>query len=228
MISLTRIRKSMFEKGAVRSLQSILSVIDDLCFEKIYRLDTAEIVRPEEMDISDESRRHSKRYQPTRVRHFRQLMEMLELPTGSVFVDLGSGKGRVLLLASEYRFDRVVGVEISRQLCGVARSNVSLYESRSKRHPNIVIIETDVLEYDISDDENIFFLFKPFDSVIMGRVIEKIKASQSKTPRDIWLIFNGFSYDDLMGKDSGFQRLTDFAYGGTEFVIYITNTKKVI
>ena len=41
------------------------------------------------------------------------------------FVDYGLGKGRVLMLATEYPFKRIVGVEFSESLDRTARQNLT-------------------------------------------------------------------------------------------------------
>ena len=46
------------------------------------------------------------------------------------FVDLGSGKGRALLLASDYPFREVIGVELSPKLDRIARDNIARYAGR--------------------------------------------------------------------------------------------------
>ena len=43
------------------------------------------------------------------------------------FVDVGSGKGRALLLASDYPFREIIGVELSPELDRVARANIARY-----------------------------------------------------------------------------------------------------
>jgi tRNA G46 methylase TrmB len=43
-------------------------------------------------------------------------------PNVFAFIDMGSGKGRALLVASEFPFARIVGVEISRELSGIAET----------------------------------------------------------------------------------------------------------
>lgn len=56
---------------------------------------------------------------------FRALMASLSAPVDELtFVDLGAGKGRAMLLASELPFRRIVGVEFSPELCDVARRNL--------------------------------------------------------------------------------------------------------
>ncbi len=222
----TRIVKSILEKGLTRTIQSFISLIEDYCFEKKYRINTSEIIELEDLDIND--KKHSFWYQPTRIRHFKKLMKILNIPEGSVFVDLGSGKGRILLMASKYGFKRVVGIEISSKLSEIARNNLEIYEKRSKRPLKVTVINVDVLQYNISDDENVFYLFRPFDGFIMEKIIKKIKNSLKRSPRRIWLIFNNFQYNDLFESEPIFQRFIEFAYGGTEFTVYVTNGGSIV
>src|SRR5277367_4265889 len=77
-------------------------------------------------------------YQPTESALFHEMLEALRLQSGSdfhdfVFVDLGSGKGRTLLMASDYAFRRIVGVELLPALHQAAQENVSKYRSESQR-----------------------------------------------------------------------------------------------
>jgi len=44
------------------------------------------------------------------------------------FLDIGAGKGRGLLVASEYRFRKVVGIELNPALAAVARQNVAQWK----------------------------------------------------------------------------------------------------
>ena len=56
-------------------------------------------------------------YQPTDAALFQEMMASLPIDFSEfTFMDLGSGKGRTLLMASEYPFRRIVGVEILPEL----------------------------------------------------------------------------------------------------------------
>ena len=50
-----------------------------------------------------------------------------------VFIDFGSGKGRALLLASEYPFKKIIGIEFSPQLNAIAKRNIALYASGTQK-----------------------------------------------------------------------------------------------
>jgi hypothetical protein len=59
---------------------------------------------------------------------FEQLMQALPIDfTQFTFIDLGSGKGRVLLMASAYPFKRIIGVEFMPELHRVAQENIRKY-----------------------------------------------------------------------------------------------------
>lgn len=145
------------------------------------------------------------------------------LGSTTVFVDFGSGKGRVLFVASNYNFKRVVGVEISSKLCEIARNNLVVYERKLKRPLQVEIVESNVLRYDIRDDENIFYFFRPFDGLIMEKIIEKIISSLKESPRKVWVIICSSIYDDLFEGKQIFQRSMGYAYGGAEFVVYVNH-----
>ena len=72
-----------------------------------------------------------------------------EVDSDDVFIDLGSGKGRmVLAAAARYPFKRVIGVELAEQLHEVARANVAEWS------PAVALVRTratlfDVLDYEI-------------------------------------------------------------------------------
>jgi tRNA A58 N-methylase Trm61 len=187
-----------------------------------YGVTTSKIVKREDLDISEISKEHSEEYKPTRIRHFRLLIKGLKLPEESVFVDMGSGKGRVLLMASMYNFKRINGVEISSRLCEIARNNVNIYEEKLKRPLNIEVVNEDVLKYNIKNDENVFYFYKPFDNFVMDTIIERIKKSLIENPRKAWLIINNFlPFSALIENKYKLRTIKKFIYGGTEFAVYI-------
>ena len=218
---LNRTYKSILEKGLSRTFQSVISVLEDFYFEMKYGVTTSKIVKREDLDISELSKEHSEEYKPTRIRHFRLLIKGLKLPGNSVFVDMGSGKGRVLLMASMNNFKRVTGVEISSKLCEIARSNTVIFERRLKRPLHIEVVNEDVLQYSIKSDENVFYFYKPFDNFVMETILGRIIKSVFENPRKVWLIINNFTpFSDLIENKYKFPAIKKFIYGGTEFAVY--------
>lgn len=73
-------------------------------------------------------------YLPTSTLAFQSIMRNLPTDVSEyVFVDFGSGKGRTLLLAAEFNFKRIIGVEFARELHDTAVKNVKNYSSASQK-----------------------------------------------------------------------------------------------
>src|SRR5580700_6255635 len=82
-------------------------------------------------------------YQPTEPAAFHEMLDALQQSSNSgqpglnfrdfTFIDLGSGKGRTLLMASDYPFHRIVGVELLPSLHEIAQENLRQYKSESQK-----------------------------------------------------------------------------------------------
>src|SRR5205823_12547218 len=119
-------------------------------------------------------------------RPLKEVLKSLKLPQDSILVDMGCGKGKALLVASELDIKRAIGIELSKELCEIAERNVEAFRKRALVRADIRIIHSDVLNYVIGEDENVFFLFNPFDEVIIGRILDKLSLSLLAHPRKIW------------------------------------------
>src|SRR5690349_8562835 len=91
----------------------------------------------------------SVRYEATPIRFFHSVIARLNIDYQStVFIDFGSGKGRMLLLASHYPFRAIIGVEISRALCQIAIANSERYRAQHSGSPPISVICGGIEEFD--------------------------------------------------------------------------------
>jgi len=115
------------------------------------------------LNIQSENAARGVDYQPTQVIPLRRLFKELEIPRDKVFVDLGCGKGRVLLVAAEAGFRDLRGVEFSSELCEVATANCARYSEKTGSQAVFRIVHSDVVDYPMKDAD-IFFLFNPFDA----------------------------------------------------------------
>src|SRR6266849_6481339 len=77
------------------------------------------------------------------------------------FVDLGSGKGRTLLMASEYPFMRIVGVELIAELHRAAQQNIREYRSPTQRCVQIEALIADAREFELPEEPLVLYLFNP-------------------------------------------------------------------
>jgi hypothetical protein len=101
------------------------------------------------------------------------------------FVDVGSGKGRALLLASDYAFREIIGVELSPELDRVARSNIARYPSAAR----VVSLQGDAAEFLWPAGPLIVYMWNSFTRPVMERVFENLEASLVQQPRELYLVY---------------------------------------
>jgi hypothetical protein len=104
-----------------------------------------------------------------------------------VFVDLGSGKGRTLLIAAAENFLRVEGVEVSRDLHGAAAANIARLPLRGRAPIVLHCIAAEA--YVIPQEPCLFYLYNPFGEDVLSKVLENVTASWLKNPRPIYFIY---------------------------------------
>ena len=218
--SLTWAFNSVKRRGLVRTIKVALSVIIDLAFDLRYRTDTMRWVEMNTLAFESKHKGNAVRYTATKSRPLQRLISKLNLPKDGVFVDLGAGKGRVLLLAAQFGFEKVVGVEFSRELCVIARENVRTFAKKKQITARIDVVESDVASFCIQPEHNIFFMYNPFDNVVMVRLLANIGTSLTQFPRKIYLIYNTPIHDESVSKSGLFSACQEFEFGGTEFRVY--------
>jgi hypothetical protein len=127
----------------------------------------------------------------------------------------------MLLLASEYGFKRVVGVDFSKELCEYASKNIAIYKEKAGVDIDIEAIFSDAALYEIKNDENVFFLYNPFDSVVLKNFLDNINASLEKDPRKIYLIYHCPEYNSIIEREKYLISSEKYMLYGCEFTLYI-------
>jgi SAM-dependent methyltransferase len=130
-------------------------------------------------------------YLPIRPTTARRVIRSLPISDASdyTFVDLGSGKGRMLLIASEFPFRKVIGVEMRSDLHDQALENVQRYRHPTAQTSRIDCRLVDATQYDFPAGKLVVYLFNPFSAEIMGQVFQRLDASFEQDPREIIVIY---------------------------------------
>lgn len=125
------------------------------------------------------------------------------------FVDLGSGKGRAVMMASLYPFRTVRGIELSYDLVRVARRNLRKWQSADRAACSDVRVDRgDVLELELPDEPVVLFLFNSFNEKILERLLERLAAAvTSGRNRHLDLIYVHPDHDSLVAQTPGTQLL---------------------
>lgn len=148
-------------------------------FDHKWGVETAGIVR-QPSEGSNPLNVFAEKYEAIPPALFHQVLSSISVNLSQfVFYDMGCGKGRALLLASELPFKSVVGVEFVPELAACANRNIRVFKSRNRRCADTRVICGDAAEYSFSDGNALIFFYNPFKEAIMCRVLNNILTSAS-------------------------------------------------
>lgn len=136
------------------------------------------------------------------------------------FVDLGSGKGRALFMASEFPFEQVVGVELEQPLHETAVKNLSSFDSPKQECSSIHPVNMDVTEFELPEKPLVIYMFNPFPASVLRRVVNKIAASFWQRPRQIIILYYNPVHKEVLDESCVLEE-TDFGLElDSDWVIY--------
>jgi SAM-dependent methyltransferase len=159
--------------------------IGHLLFERRLDVQTSGDVDLDELGIAAEGRRE---YRPTGWLSLRRMLPPSAVKADDVFLDIGSGKGRAMLMAARYPFRRVIGVELSDRLLDIAQNNIDRAKAQL-RCKDIVLVQADAESYQIPDDVTVVFLNNPFGGAIFATVVSRLLDSYDRKPRPLRIIY---------------------------------------
>ncbi len=120
------------------------------------------------------------RYFPTDPYLFDEMMGELKLDvSGFTFIDLGCGKGRALLLASDYPFAKIVGVELVPEWAEAAREIVAGYNNEKQQCREFEIVSGDARDYEFPPGPLFVYLFNPFPETVLAAVLGNLQRAES-------------------------------------------------
>jgi SAM-dependent methyltransferase len=147
-------------------------------FDRRHGTATSEIVEFPGHLISGNNQQYGYSYVPTPPKIFHRIIQSLDICFSDfTFIDFGSGKGRVVMLALEYGFKKVVGVEYSITLHDAAANNVQIFQTnRSGNLPMVELFCSDAAKFKFSRGNKILYFFNPFSEKVMGLILDNLSA----------------------------------------------------
>jgi SAM-dependent methyltransferase len=123
------------------------------------------------------------------------------------FVDLGCGKGRAVMLASEFPFRQVIGVELNPSLATIAKDNVAAWTAAGRAVCPVQVECQDATEFVFPDGPCLLYLFNPFAAPVVKRLIESISTEFAARPGSLDLIYFNPEAGHLLDTHEGFELL---------------------
>lgn len=121
-----------------------------------------------------------------------------------VFIDLGCGRGRALVLASRFSFPQLMGVEISSRLAEDARETVARFAERPER---VTVITGDARFFPFPEETPLFiFLYNPFGAPVLDHVLGRLAQRDGTRSRPVYILYFTPELSDRL-LAAGFEQL---------------------
>lgn len=140
-------------------------------------------------------------YIATRPHQFRNAMALLDIDlANATFVDLGSGKGRVLMMAAQYPFAQIIGVEFAAELHAICQANLAKFGDR-----RITSQHGDAETFDFPATDLVVYMNNPFDRPLVERIASRIADSARTTPRTVRIVYVNAAAPDVFTHEPWFH-----------------------
>ena len=159
-------------------------------------------------------------YQPIPEDEFREIMRALKIDCSQfTFVDVGSGKGRALLLAADHGFKRIIGIEILPELHRIAQQNVSRLRERGVVE-RIELVCGDATRFKFPAEPMLVFLFNPLHEQALSSLLRNLESAWREKPQPSYIAYANPVHKQLLAncgwlkKVGDFERFSIFVAGG--------------
>lgn len=158
-------------------------------FDERYKVDTDTWVALSDFSISSPNYAYGQEYAPITVQLFQDALSRVPIDHSRfTFIDLGSGKGRGLLLAAAFPFHKIIGVEFVDTLHRIAIDNLRIYTG-PRLCPDIELVCMDATLFPLPNKPLFILLFNPFVGPTMAHVLRNIEESLRAFPREVIVLY---------------------------------------
>jgi len=158
---------------------------------------------------------------------FAEIMQALNSPPLEIhlkeftFIDLGSGKGRALLMAAEYPFHRIIGVELIPELHQASVENIRTFnqshgETGRLQAPFVEALCMDARDFQFPPEPLVVYLFNPFPEPVFAAVLTNLRKSAFETQRPTFIAYRYIEHERLLADSDWLTKIA----GTEQWVIY--------
>ncbi|HTH54282.1 MAG TPA: class I SAM-dependent methyltransferase [Edaphobacter sp.] len=188
-------------------------------FDQIHETDTSGLVPACDLVTGHPNDEHVTAYYAVAPSILRTLIDhWLRTPpphhiTDYTLLDMGAGKGRAILLASEFPFRKVIGVELNATMASIAETNASLWRRSHANDPTapaiaaIEILHDDALNVPLPKTPTLLFLFHPFEDPVVKALLRRIESAFLGRAGDLDILYVNAEHGALLNSHPAFHLL---------------------
>ena len=180
----------------------------NIILDRFYGIDTEIIIELQSLGLD---KIIGNRQESTPTRHITKILSFLPINSKDVFIDMGSGGGRVMIAAGRFPFIKIIGVDASSKLNDICKNNINKMKNRLKCK-NFENITSNASDYRIPDEATIIYFFNPFGMEVMKDVFHSISNSVSVNPRKVTIIWYNPKYDQELEQSFPVKKIKEMKW----------------
>jgi SAM-dependent methyltransferase len=122
------------------------------------------------------------------------------------FIDIGCGKGRAMVVASEFPFRHVMGVELSPRLAKIAARNMAIIKQRFSARPTFTVIGGNALTVPLPEGKLVIFLYHPFGADLVSELVKKLEIGLTPRSEPLFFVYYNPVHGEIVDASSKFTR----------------------
>lgn len=209
-------------RGLYKTLQLIVMAIIDERNDKKRGLLAHDFLDPKTEYPHHPSSKHANYYQPIRTISFLKLLDHFNFDKNLKFIDIGSGTGKAMILAADYGFSHITGIEFVPELCKIAQLNLEKFSSEFP-HSKLNLIDNDFRNVNLENSPTLILLNDPFDNEMMEVFADKITENISQGHTTI--IYKNVNLRDMpaLKRLETHMKRCEFDHQGNYFEVFLPN-----
>ena len=159
-------------------------------FDRLFHLETTKWVPAGALDVPNDVLPQVKRYEPTPVSLLRSMLRSLPIEHSHfAFIDIGAGKGRALVVAGEFHFQRLVGIEISQHLSEIGKRNLAAFQTYRREDLPVEWVTGNARDYVFPPCPLVVYLYNPFDGSVLDVVVRNLERVIHERRSEVFVIY---------------------------------------
>lgn len=162
----------------------------DLSFDRRWGTDTSAMVSIRDMSFPTALAKEAVHYQPSMPDTVEILLQLLPVtPSEFTFLDIGCGKGRMVLCAAMIPFERAIGVEYSEDLVQIARQNALILAQNGGSSVASEFWTGDASQYFPPSENLLCYLYNPFGPTVLASFLDNLERSAKSSGKDVFIAY---------------------------------------
>jgi SAM-dependent methyltransferase len=159
--------------------------------DRFYGIDTSGVMQNNEIVADRELARKISCYMGIQPSIVRRSLGALTSPGDYAFIDLGCGKGRLTVVASEFPFHSITGIEISPKLADIAARNAAIIGAKFPPRTKINIIAGDAVDFPVTGRRLVLYIYNSFGPELMEQLLKNIERHLEQNQIDhLFLVYH--------------------------------------